>query len=527
LRPLLALFLVTAAIHLAISCSLPKYAFDPVGNCEDGTQNGVESDKDCGGRDCEKCDIGLRCRNDGDCANASCADGLCRAAHCANDKTDEGETDVNCGGKGCPKCLVSQRCIWNSDCASNACVDKICIATNCDDENLGDDETDVDCGGGTCQGCEWGKRCNSGGDCESGFCIERQCSTAECGNGQKDGGEDAVDCGGTCPRACACGDGVPNSDESDTDCGGVECLPCGLGKTCNKHRDCDSVFCSNGRCAMAPCEDAPMPCMEDPDAGVGGTTGGTPNTPEGGGSGGTSGGSAPTGGTSNGGTHGGTPNGGAPMAGSAQGGGGNGGTAGASAGSAGLAGSGGTGASPPLTTCTGCARLEAPFDSSDDKANFVINLPNTVFLGNAQITFRVYREAGTGGAVKGYIQHGGSPDFHQLFQSNAVRLSVLKGWTEFTWNVGAQEAPNYDKNVARIGIQITAEGSTEWAKPTIVYLDSITVTNASAGPWTFNDGGTIITGDPMCPATHSSRNVLWCNGGDSPVSGTRITWLGE
>jgi hypothetical protein len=264
-----------------------------------------------------------------------------------------------------------------------------------------------------------------------------------------------------------------------------------------------------------------------PDAGAGGT----PNMPEGGGGGGgTSGGSAPTGGTSDGGTtDGGTSTGGAPIAGSSSGGAssGSGGTAGASAGSTGMGGSGGTGAPPPLTTCTGCARLEAPFDSADDKANFVINLPNTVFLGNARITFRVYREAGTGGAVKGYIQHGGSPDFNQLFQLDALPLSAIKGWTDFTWDVGAQAAPNYDKNVTRIGIQITAAGSTEWVKPTILYLDSITVANASAGPWTFNDGGTIVNGNPMCPATHSSRNVLWCNGSDSPVSGTRITWLGE
>jgi hypothetical protein len=46
--------------------------------CDDGLQNGTESDVDCGGGTCPACANGLRCRTTADCQAGDCLDGVCQ-----------------------------------------------------------------------------------------------------------------------------------------------------------------------------------------------------------------------------------------------------------------------------------------------------------------------------------------------------------------------------------------------------------------------------------------------------------------
>jgi hypothetical protein len=144
-------------------------------------------------------------------------------------------------------------------------------------------------------------------------------------------------------------------------------------------------------------------------------------------------------------------------------------------------------------------------------------------FSSAVITMRVYREAGSGGQIKGYVQHSGSPDFLQLFQSTPVELASLDGWEDVVWNVGTQTS-TYDKGiVGRVGVQITGAGATSWTNPTVVYIDSITVTGVTAGPWRFDASGSIST----TLATSAAAGVLFCNSGDNPVAGSAVRWYSQ
>ena len=214
---------------------------------------------------------------------------------------------------------------------------------------------------------------------------------------------------------------------------------------------------------------------------------------------------------------GGTSAGGAPQGGSGgTSGGGSGGTTGGS--------TGGTVPTGPLARCeTGCARLRVPLAAADNRANFMIRLPNAVDFSMAKITYRVYVEAGTGGEVKGYVQHSGDPDFVQLFQAPGVRIDGIVGWQNITFDVGAHPSTTFTKNnVARVGIQIIGGTSTSFTNPTVVSIDSVTVTGVSAGPWNFDSSGTIQTN-----ADHTGpTNIMLLNSADNPVSGSSISWLG-
>lgn len=558
MRPAIVIGALALTFELIVSCAPPEFRFDgaDAGDCHDQTASGTESDVDCGGDTCDRCEVGRGCRSDGDCANGSCVEQRCQSAHCQNQLRDPQESDVDCGGGECGRCGVSQRCRVPSDCTSNACVAGTCVATGCDDHARSGRETDVDCGGGTCPGCALGQRCSSGGDCRSGICLEGECSSETCANGAKDFREDGVDCGGSCPRPCdalaACTDGERSGLETGVDCGGGTCAACGLGQGCDLDSDCESYHCSAGRCAQRDCDRGPLGCH----SGTGGSSGslgqaggtsigGTGGVEEGGsagespdagypgfggeGQGGASGTggvpSAPHGGTGTGGVDaggdagadgsGGTPSGGTSASGGRAANGGN-----PSGGMPATTGGSATGGTEP-DGCPGCARLSVPLAASGHKGNFVIALPQVTNFTGAVIRYRLFKRAGSGGEVKGYIQHGGSPDYAQLFQSQAVRLSALEGWHDLVWNL-ASEGASYDKTiVGRVGIQVIGLGSTSWTNPTVVDVDSITVTGPAVGPFEF-DSASSVSSDATIGAP---PNVLWRNSGDNPVAGAAVSWV--
>lgn len=77
------------------------------------------------------------------------------------------------------------------------------------------------------------------------------------GSGNPTGGSggDGGDAGGG-PTPASCENGKRGADESDVDCGGSsECDRCEVGKSCTQNSDCESAFCTRGKCAEPSCSD--------------------------------------------------------------------------------------------------------------------------------------------------------------------------------------------------------------------------------------------------------------------------------
>ncbi|EDM76080.1 putative lipoprotein [Plesiocystis pacifica SIR-1] len=65
--------------------------------CDNGEQDGDETDVDCGGS-CAPCDNGGGCMEDTDCASLYCDEGTCAEASCEDGVQNQGEASVDCGG---------------------------------------------------------------------------------------------------------------------------------------------------------------------------------------------------------------------------------------------------------------------------------------------------------------------------------------------------------------------------------------------------------------------------------------------
>jgi hypothetical protein len=463
MRPAILLSCLVAAIHGAASCSPPEFTFAPdmeESRCNDDRLNGSETDTDCGGLVCGNCALGRSCALDDDCVMGSCIANRCQAAHCVDQGLSDGESDVDCGGAECSKCGVNQRCSGAADCLSNACVGGRCIATGCDNLQIGGAETDVDCGGGTCPRCPLGKRCDQGTDCESGVCTDGACSSESlpCED-DPIGCQPNVNTGGmTGQGGVATTGGSPSSGGSDAGQGGAL-------------------------------------------SGAGGTAGNASGGSGGGNESGgqvTAGGQAPTGGASTGGQAPAPATGGMPSA------------------------TGGTGGGLPPDSCPGCARLSVPLAAATHFSNFVIVLPSLADFRGKAITFRVFKHAGSGGRLRPYVQHGGSPDYYQLFRTEPEPLTASGAWEDIVWNIG-DDAGSFDLGVvASVGLQVSGAGSSQWTNPTEIYVDSITVSGASVGPWNFDSGESVVS----TVTTDAPPNLIWCNGNDSPVTGSTVAWVG-
>src|SRR4051812_46931415 len=77
--------------------ALPYAGLPPT--CLDGAREPDESDVDCGGPACGRCEDGRSCRLGGDCASGFCYQLRCRTPTCTDSIVDGDETDVDCGGK--------------------------------------------------------------------------------------------------------------------------------------------------------------------------------------------------------------------------------------------------------------------------------------------------------------------------------------------------------------------------------------------------------------------------------------------
>ena len=150
------------------------------GSCNDGVQNGDETDVDCGGSCADQCGGGEGCMDADDCQSNECAnDGTCEEpGDCDNGVMDGSETDVDCGGPQCDGCEDGDDCLEDGDCISQSCdpATDTCIAPTCTDGQVNGGETDVDCGGPCGSTCEPGEVCLVGADCLSMGCEDGICN---------------------------------------------------------------------------------------------------------------------------------------------------------------------------------------------------------------------------------------------------------------------------------------------------------------------------------------------------------------
>jgi hypothetical protein len=270
--------------------------------CTDNMKDGAETDIDCGGPLCMKCDDGKACSaaNGSDCKSGVCDSGTktCKAPSCTDGVKNGNELGTDCGGdcllaspaKTCPN---GTPCNTGSDCTSTVCNNNVCGTLN-----LGlTCSTDIQCGSSHCvsavccdtAGCNAPKSCNGSNqfvgaqtcpagsgmcntptpvtctpyvckatgtgcpttcagdnDCTTGNfcdatnkCVAKLADGATCtGNTQCTSGF----CSGKCFPA-SCNNGTKDGTETDTDCGGASCPTCANGKTCNTGTDCTSTNC--------------------------------------------------------------------------------------------------------------------------------------------------------------------------------------------------------------------------------------------------------------------------------------------
>ena len=138
----------------------------------------IENNADTGGldtapggeRDTERIDTGpdVECTEDNQCESGVCEGGECLVSTCSDDVQNGAETDVDCGGPDCEPCDIDANCEADGDCQSGICGDDgTCQPPTCSDGVQNGDETDVDCGGSNCEPCENGDSCGANDDCQS------------------------------------------------------------------------------------------------------------------------------------------------------------------------------------------------------------------------------------------------------------------------------------------------------------------------------------------------------------------------
>ena len=183
--------------------AFPDNQDEGIDQCDDGIRNGAETDIDCGGGQCPRCEQNSRCVNGSDCVTGICDRGVCADSQCRGRDCLAGQSCYR--GDCFPECRNQEECPGDSQ----RCVGGACVPTNC--EGVSCDEDREICYLGACYAaCERSRDCRGqGAQCISGACIIPSCS-----------------------------DGIQTGDESDVDCGGSQCGPCEAGQRCLAPSDC-------------------------------------------------------------------------------------------------------------------------------------------------------------------------------------------------------------------------------------------------------------------------------------------------
>ncbi|WP_437543399.1 hypothetical protein WME97_32940 [Sorangium sp. So ce367] len=155
--------------------------------------------------------------------------------------------------------------------------------------------------------------------------------------------------------------------------------------------------------------------------------------------------------------------------------------AGAAGGSAGE-GAGGDVAGP-AEHCPGCARLSVPLTRAGQWTQFIIVWDQTVDVTGATVTFRVKTQAGSNGGVQAFVQNGPELVYAPIgYAWNP--LADLGEWKDIVIDVDtlAPGNPTFNRTTAKmLGLMIAAGDTGPWANPTVIHVDSITVTRPAPG----------------------------------------------
>jgi hypothetical protein len=141
--------------------------------CEDGTKNGDETDIDCGGPTCSRCEGGKHCNSDNDCA-ADVPNCLSTSHTCCSSVCDSTCFFCSATGQCLPQAVgfPDPTCPANQVCGpvGSSCVGK--AGTSCTSNGKCLSQS---CVGGTCAKSATGKPCSDSNDCVSGNCQNNIC----------------------------------------------------------------------------------------------------------------------------------------------------------------------------------------------------------------------------------------------------------------------------------------------------------------------------------------------------------------
>jgi hypothetical protein len=104
----------------------------PASECQTASCSGglcsatnLASKQSCSSGVCDGAGSCVACLDNDDCPSGPCQNRLCVAAQCVNGTQDGSETDLDCGG-GCAPCGSGAGCVLPSDCASGVCQSFAC-----------------------------------------------------------------------------------------------------------------------------------------------------------------------------------------------------------------------------------------------------------------------------------------------------------------------------------------------------------------------------------------------------------------
>ncbi len=194
---------------LGADCSEGGDVCDGKGNCvldhcNDQIADADETDEDCGGNSCSRCDLDKSCELGRDCASGVCVHddsqgtgsaGVCRPCGSTADCQLDFACDKNIAGGTCvPKKVNGQKCATGAECASGFCpgADGVCCDTPCD---------------GTCVACVHGK---------TGGSVDGKCSAVKA-NTDPDG-ECAADASQCTADVCSGSAGFCKAAPAGTTC---------------------------------------------------------------------------------------------------------------------------------------------------------------------------------------------------------------------------------------------------------------------------------------------------------------------
>jgi LruC domain-containing protein len=246
--------------------------FAPVGqtcvasqSCVDGIQNGNETGVDCGGPDCNPCNLSMQVLDARDVTYSGIAYKVLKVRYTSDTSGTEnwcreyeelcgslgfGWRPTGCGPQWSSGGYLQCQTEYNSFVTDNSLSCNASGAVSAAARQAGYSDA-------TGSNSFAFHSCSAG----SGACSKVMCSGTYCNSALSYFDYSNPHGYTLCRRDCSsglcpsCTDGVQNQNESDVDCGGPNCGRCADTRTCGAGSDCTSGVCSGGHCAAPTCSD--------------------------------------------------------------------------------------------------------------------------------------------------------------------------------------------------------------------------------------------------------------------------------